>query len=62
MRGVDQQQSGMFSYILAEQRVPQGHPLRRIDHHQHRPLPLIFPPHPPFLRHFDYSLLRILHE
>jgi transposase len=30
MRGVDQQQSGMFSYISAEQRVPQGHPLRAL--------------------------------
>ena len=28
MRGDDQQQSGMFSYISAEQRVPQDHPLR----------------------------------
>src|SRR5438270_773826 len=30
MRGVDYQQSGMFSYISAEQRVPQDHPLRAI--------------------------------
>jgi len=30
MRGVDQQQSGMFSYISAEQRVPKDHPLRAI--------------------------------
>ena len=30
MRGVDQQQSGMFSYLAAEQRVPQSHPLRRL--------------------------------
>ena len=30
MRGADQQQSGMFSYISAEQRVPQGHPLRAL--------------------------------
>jgi transposase len=30
MRGVDSQQSGMFSYISAEQRVPQDHPLRAI--------------------------------
>jgi transposase len=28
MRGDDQQQSGMFSYISTEQRVPQSHPLR----------------------------------
>src|SRR5512147_2439335 len=28
MRGDDQQQSGMFSYISAEQRVPESHPLR----------------------------------
>jgi len=28
MRGDDQQQSGMFSYISAEQRVPENHPLR----------------------------------
>lgn len=28
MRGDDQHQSGMFSYISAEQRVPQSHPLR----------------------------------
>ena len=30
MRGTDQQQSGMFSYISAEQRVPKDHPLRAI--------------------------------
>jgi transposase len=30
MRGADQQQSGMFSYISAEQRVPKDHPLRAI--------------------------------
>jgi transposase len=30
MRGADHQQSGMFSYISAEQRVPKGHPLRAI--------------------------------
>ena len=30
MRGSDRQQSGMFSYISAEQRVPQDHPLRAI--------------------------------
>src|SRR6202049_2485516 len=28
MRGDDQQQSGVFSYISAEQRVPQNHALR----------------------------------
>lgn len=28
MRGDDQQTSGVFSYISAEQRVPQNHPLR----------------------------------
>src|SRR6516164_10074148 len=28
MRGTDHQQSSMFSYISAEQRVPQDHPLR----------------------------------
>src|SRR5512141_753386 len=28
MRGDDQQQSGVFSYISAEQRVPQNHRLR----------------------------------
>ena len=30
MRGADSQQSGMFSYISAERRVPQDHPLRAI--------------------------------
>ena len=30
MRGEDRKQSGMFSYISAEQRVPQDHPLRAI--------------------------------
>ena len=30
MRGEDQQQSGMFSYVSLEDRVPQDHPLRRI--------------------------------
>jgi transposase len=30
MRGHDEQQGGMFSYISAEKRVPQDHPLRRI--------------------------------
>src|SRR6516164_3357924 len=30
MRGTDHQQSSMFSYISAEQRVPQDHPLRAI--------------------------------
>ena len=30
MRGVDYQQSGMFSYISAEQRVPNDHLLRAI--------------------------------
>ena len=30
MRGADHQQSGMFSYISAEKRVPQDHPLRTI--------------------------------
>ena len=30
MRGDDQQQNGMFSYISAEQRVPQDHPLRAL--------------------------------
>jgi hypothetical protein len=30
MRGHDEQQEGMFSYISTEQRVPQGHPLRRV--------------------------------
>jgi transposase len=30
MRGDDQNQSGMFSYVSLEQRVPQDHPLRRI--------------------------------
>jgi hypothetical protein len=30
MRGVDRQQSGMFSYISAERRVPKGHPSRAI--------------------------------
>lgn len=28
MRGDDQQQSGVFSYVSAEERVPQSHPLR----------------------------------
>lgn len=28
MRGTDRQQSAMFSYISAERRVPQDHPLR----------------------------------
>lgn len=30
MRGEDQQQSGMFSYVSLEERVPQDHPLRSI--------------------------------
>jgi transposase len=30
MRGADHQQSGMFSYISAERRVPEDHPLRAI--------------------------------
>ena len=30
MRGADHQQSAMFSYISAEQRVPKDHPLRAI--------------------------------
>jgi transposase len=30
MRGKDLQQSSMFSYISAEQRVPKDHPLRAI--------------------------------
>jgi transposase len=30
MRGDDQRQSGMFSYISPEKRVPKGHPLRPI--------------------------------
>src|SRR6201997_4315656 len=30
MRGTDHQQSSMFSYISAEQRVPKDHPLRAI--------------------------------
>ena len=30
MRGADHQQSGMFSYVSAERRVPQDHPLRAI--------------------------------
>ena len=30
MRGDDQQQDGMFSYISPDKRVPQDHPLRMI--------------------------------
>jgi transposase len=30
MRGLDTQQSAMFSYLSPEQRVPEGHPLRRV--------------------------------
>jgi transposase len=30
MRGDDQQQSGMFSYVALEERIPQDHPLRPI--------------------------------
>ena len=30
MRGTDYQQSSMFSYISAEQRVPADHPLRAV--------------------------------
>jgi transposase len=30
MRGTDSKQSGMFSYISAERRVPKDHPLRAI--------------------------------
>ena len=30
MRGDDQQQAGMFSYVSLEDRVPQDHPLRAI--------------------------------
>jgi len=30
MRGTDHQQASMFSYISAEQRVPEDHPLRAL--------------------------------
>ncbi|MBZ5682588.1 MAG: IS5/IS1182 family transposase, partial [Acidobacteriia bacterium] len=30
MRGDDQQQDGVFSYVSVEQRVPNSHPLRVI--------------------------------
>ena len=30
MRGTDTQQSGMFSYLSPEERVPEQHPLRAI--------------------------------
>lgn len=30
MRGDDQQQDGMFSYVSPDKRVPQDHPLRSI--------------------------------
>jgi hypothetical protein len=30
MRGDDDRQSGMFSYVPLEQRIPQDHPLRQI--------------------------------
>jgi len=30
MRGDDQQQDGVFSYVSLEQRVPSSHPLRKI--------------------------------
>jgi transposase len=30
MRGEDQQQDGVFSYVSLEQRIPTGHPLRKI--------------------------------
>src|SRR5271169_7170150 len=30
MRGHDQQEEGMFSYVSTEKRVPQDHPLRRV--------------------------------
>src|SRR3954464_7817395 len=30
MRGTDKQQSGMFSYLSPEERVPENHPLRAI--------------------------------
>src|ERR1700727_142093 len=30
MRGLDAQQSAMFSYLSPEQRVPEGHPLRKV--------------------------------
>src|ERR1700691_5299343 len=30
MRGEDEKQSGMFSYVTLEQRIPAGHPLRSI--------------------------------
>jgi hypothetical protein len=30
MRGEDQQQGAMYSYVSPEQRVPQEHPLRTI--------------------------------
>jgi len=30
MRGDDQQQTGMFSYVSLEERVPQDHPLRPV--------------------------------
>ena len=30
MRGDDEQQLGVFSYVSPEQRIPQDHPLRRV--------------------------------
>ena len=30
MRGQDEKQDGMFSYVVPEQRVPADHPLRKI--------------------------------
>ena len=30
MRGQDEQQLGVFSYVSAEQRIPHGHPLRQL--------------------------------
>lgn len=30
MRGADVQQTGMFSYVSVEDRVPQDHPIRKL--------------------------------
>ncbi len=38
MRGEDQRQAGMFSYISPEQRVPKDHPLRAIRAMRDEPL------------------------
>jgi transposase len=52
MRGDDLQQSALFSYISPEQRVPQGHPLRKL-------LPLVNAALAPMSRRFTALYARV---